>query len=225
MKIYHKEKQRVYPKPAVPRCPGHAVDPNRPPSLPYTVSLSPLERFLGSVFIWRKFPQFVHPESSIPLRSIDPNVSSFRVEMLQFHLAFKMNVQSLHMNVQAKPENWDQWSMEASWTTTSSTLTLKVAFPPYKINAIQNPGDSNQNPASLHTADETGTDQASNMKRYMERCLTVQLHAAFVALAGTAAAAKKPQINLLLMMQLLACQNIRSPCPSCKTSVSTRYIT
>lgn len=39
------------------------LTPNRPPSLPYTVSLSPLERFLGSVFLRRNLPRLIQSES------------------------------------------------------------------------------------------------------------------------------------------------------------------
>ena len=42
-----------------------------------------------------------------PLRSTDPNVSSFKVETLQFHVTFSNTLQSLHMNVQAVPGKTD----------------------------------------------------------------------------------------------------------------------
>ena len=45
-----------------------------------------------------------------PLRSTDPNVSSFKVETLQFHVTFSNTLQSLHMNVQAVPGKTDTHS-------------------------------------------------------------------------------------------------------------------
>lgn len=39
------------------------LTPNRPQGLPYTVSLSPLERFLGSVYLRRNLPRLIQSES------------------------------------------------------------------------------------------------------------------------------------------------------------------
>ena len=53
-----------------------------------------------------------------PLRSTDPNVSSFKVETLQFHVTFSNTLQSLHMNVQAVPGKTDTHTPIQHYTKT-----------------------------------------------------------------------------------------------------------
>ena len=118
---------------------GTLLTPSRPPSLSYMVSLSPQERLLGRVFLERDLP-IIPLESSTPLPSTDPKVSSFKVEMLQFHLTFSNNLQSLHINIQPVPEQGDQLSMEVS--------NIIQQYLPGECPAVvlQNPRDSSWNP-------------------------------------------------------------------------------
>lgn len=192
------------------------LTPNRPQGLPYTVSLSPLERFLGSVYLRRNLPRLIQSESLTPLRSTDPNITSFKVETLQFHVTFSNNLQSLHMNVQPVPEHRDQWSVEVL-NIIQQYFDSKVACPPYKVNALRafcrildTPIRILKDCVQMMRLELMGPNQSGNMKWSMQWCLTVPPHAAFVAPAGTAAVAKNKQIKMLLMLQFTRA-NIQPP--------------
>ncbi|XP_062570330.1 mediator of RNA polymerase II transcription subunit 14-like isoform X3 [Saccostrea cucullata] len=188
------------------------LTPNRSQSLPYTISSSPLERFLGSVYLRRNLPRLIQSESLTPMRSTDPNIISFKVETLQFHVSFSNNLQSLHMNVQSVPEHRDQWSMEVL-NIIQQYFDSKVACPPYKVNALrafcrilETPIRILKDCVQLMRLELMGPNQSSGMKWSMQWCLTVPPQAAFVAPAGTAAVAKNKQIKMLLMIQFTRIQ-------------------
>ena len=86
------------------------------------------------------------------LRFTDPNVGSFKVETLQFHVTFSNNFQCLHMNVMAVPEHRRHQAVLWLLGILSSIQGEGTAV------VLQNPVDPNQNPEGLPSSNGAGTD-------------------------------------------------------------------
>lgn len=98
---------------------------------------SPLERFLGCVYFRRHLPRVMQGETSLQsMQSNEPGVNAFKVESLQFRVSLNPNtLQSLHIKVTPTLEYQDQWTAEEIQIL-EKFFDLKVASPPYKVNAL-----------------------------------------------------------------------------------------
>ncbi|GAB1598926.1 mediator of RNA polymerase II transcription subunit 14-like [Argonauta hians] len=98
---------------------------------------SPLERFLGCVYFRRHLPRVIQGESSLQsIQLNEPGVSAFKVDSLQFRVSLNpTTLQSLHIKVTPTLDYQDQWANEEIQIL-EKFFDLKVASPPYKVNAL-----------------------------------------------------------------------------------------
>ncbi|XP_055613544.1 mediator of RNA polymerase II transcription subunit 14-like, partial [Uranotaenia lowii] len=102
--------------------------------------LSPLERFLGSVFMRRQLQRIIHQEENLTaITSNEPGVVLFKADNLQYQVFLNSNhMQSLHMKVSQVPmgPSMDgkppyQWSPE-DLQILEQFFDQRVAAPPYR---------------------------------------------------------------------------------------------
>ncbi|EEB11666.1 CRSP complex subunit, putative [Pediculus humanus corporis] len=101
------------------------------------IELSPLERFLGCVYMRRQLQRFIQSDDCLTaINSTEPGVVLFKVETLQCRVALNpQHLQSLHLKVTPLPEHKDQWSVE-DLQIIEKFFDNKAAAPPYKPNAL-----------------------------------------------------------------------------------------
>lgn len=99
--------------------------------------MSPLERFLGCVYMRRQLHRFVQTDECVSfLQSNEPGVVHFKSETLQCRVGLNpQHLQSLHIKIQATPDHKDTWSME-EFQVMEKFFDTRVAVPPYKPNAL-----------------------------------------------------------------------------------------
>ncbi|KAL1123440.1 hypothetical protein AAG570_002520 [Ranatra chinensis] len=98
--------------------------------------LSPLERFLGCVYMRRQLQRFINDECLASVPTPEPGVVHFKVETLQCRVVLNpQHFQSLHIKVTALPESKDQWTLE-ELQIIEKFFETKAAAPPYKPNAL-----------------------------------------------------------------------------------------
>lgn len=183
------------------------LTPNKLQSMPFSVLTSPLERFLGCVFLRRHLPRIIQNLDQLrQLPTTEAHVVTFKVESLQFRVNFNMTtLQTLHMNVTPVPEYRDQWPAEVTQIL-EKFFDYKVACPPYKVNALTAFCRLLSIPYKilkdciqimrLELIPDT------NMKWSVQWCLTIPPTGAFVAAAGTTAVAVTAKNKMVLMLQL-----------------------
>ncbi|KAK3096722.1 hypothetical protein FSP39_002661 [Pinctada imbricata] len=188
------------------------LTPNKLPSVTHAILLSPLERFLGCVFLRRNLIRLIHTESLTALQSSDPYMTLFKAETLQFRVSFNTsNFQSLHMNVTPLPEHSAIWTTEVL-NIVEQYFDQKVACPPYKVNALRAFLRILDTPPRvlkdciqlmrLELTPQAVLDPRAQMKWSMQLCLTLPPVWAYMASAGNAAVAKGKQQKILMMLQL-----------------------
>lgn len=99
--------------------------------------LSPLERFLGCVYMRRQLQRFIQNEDClVGIPSTEPGVVNFKVESLQCRVGLNpQHLQSLHIKVSPLPDHKDQWSAE-EMQIIEKFFDTRAAAPPYKPNAL-----------------------------------------------------------------------------------------
>ncbi|XP_020281468.1 mediator of RNA polymerase II transcription subunit 14 isoform X2 [Pseudomyrmex gracilis] len=98
--------------------------------------MSPLERFLGCVYMRRQLQRFIQTDECVTNISTEPGIVHFKVESLQCRVGLnQQHFQSLHIKVQPLPEYKDQWSME-ELQIIEKFFDTRVAAPPYKHNTL-----------------------------------------------------------------------------------------
>ncbi|KAJ8944470.1 hypothetical protein NQ318_008740, partial [Aromia moschata] len=101
--------------------------------------LSPLERFLGCVYMRRQLHRYIHSEaylSAIPTN--EPGVIHFKVAETQLQCRIGLNtqhLQSLHLKVTPPPEQKDLWSQEEIQVL-EKFFDTRAAAPPYKPTSM-----------------------------------------------------------------------------------------
>lgn len=111
-------------------CSGGGCTPPQSPPLPFC---SPLERFLGSVFMRKSLHRVVQNEDNMTMvPTQEPGVIQFRTETLQYKVSLNpTSLQSLHLKLTPA----DQWSPE-ELQVLERYFDTKVASFPYKPNAF-----------------------------------------------------------------------------------------
>ncbi|KAI4496983.1 hypothetical protein M0802_007931 [Mischocyttarus mexicanus] len=99
--------------------------------------LSPLERFLGCIYMRRQLTRFIQKDECLTSINItEPGVVHFKVESLQCRVGLNpQHLQSLHIKVQPLPEHKDQWTSE-ELQIIEKFFDTRVAVPPYKPNTL-----------------------------------------------------------------------------------------
>ncbi|EFN69905.1 Mediator of RNA polymerase II transcription subunit 14, partial [Camponotus floridanus] len=99
--------------------------------------MSPLERFLGCVYMRRQLQRFIQTDDCVTgINSTEPGVVHFKVESLQCRVGLNPQYfQSLHIKVQPLPEYKDQWTLE-ELQIIEKFFDTRVAAPPYKHNTL-----------------------------------------------------------------------------------------
>ncbi|XP_034941406.1 mediator of RNA polymerase II transcription subunit 14 [Chelonus insularis] len=99
--------------------------------------LSPLERFLGCVYMRRQLQRFIQADECLTaVNSTEPGVVHFKVETLQCRVGLNpQHLQSLHIKVQPLPEHKDQWTLE-ELQIIEKFFDTRAAAPPYKPNTL-----------------------------------------------------------------------------------------
>nr|XP_033322342.1 mediator of RNA polymerase II transcription subunit 14-like [Megalopta genalis] len=99
--------------------------------------LSPLERFLGCIYMRRQFQRFIQTDDCLTaINSTEPGVVQFKVESLQCRVGLNpQHLQSLHIKVQPLPEHKDQWTLE-ELQIIEKFFDTRAAAPPYKPNTL-----------------------------------------------------------------------------------------
>ncbi|XP_012271319.1 mediator of RNA polymerase II transcription subunit 14 isoform X2 [Orussus abietinus] len=99
--------------------------------------LSPLERFLGCVYMRRQLQRFIQTDDCLTtIHSTEPGVVHFKVETLQCRVGLNpQHLQSLHIKVQPLPEHKDQWTLE-ELQIIEKFFDTRAAAPPYKPNTL-----------------------------------------------------------------------------------------
>ncbi|RLU24369.1 hypothetical protein DMN91_002457 [Ooceraea biroi] len=99
--------------------------------------MSPLERFLGCVYMRRQLQRFIQTDDCLTsINSTEPGVVHFKVESLQCRVGLnQQHMQSLHIKVQPVPEYKDQWTIE-ELQIIEKFFDTRVAAPPYKHNTL-----------------------------------------------------------------------------------------
>ncbi|XP_012256588.1 mediator of RNA polymerase II transcription subunit 14 isoform X2 [Athalia rosae] len=99
--------------------------------------LSPLERFLGCVYMRRQLQRFIQTDDCLTaVNSTEPGVVHFKVETLQCRVGLNpQHIQSLHIKMQPLPEHKDQWTLE-ELQIIEKFFDTRAAAPPYKPNTL-----------------------------------------------------------------------------------------
>ncbi|XP_043274195.1 mediator of RNA polymerase II transcription subunit 14 isoform X2 [Venturia canescens] len=99
--------------------------------------LSPLERFLGCVYMRRQLQRFIQTDDCLTtMNSTEPGMVHFKVETLQCRVGLNpQHLQSLHIKVQPLPEHSDQWTLE-ELQVIEKFFDTRAAAPPYKPNTL-----------------------------------------------------------------------------------------
>ncbi|CAG5108193.1 Similar to MED14: Mediator of RNA polymerase II transcription subunit 14 (Aedes aegypti) [Cotesia congregata] len=99
--------------------------------------LSPLERFLGCVYMRRQLQRFIQSEDCLTsINSTEPGVVHFKVETLQCRVGLNpQHLQSLHIKIQPLPEHKEQWTPE-ELQIIEKFFDIRAAAPPYKPNTL-----------------------------------------------------------------------------------------
>ncbi|CAL1677681.1 unnamed protein product [Lasius platythorax] len=99
--------------------------------------MSPLERFLGCVYMRRQLQRFIQTDDCVTgINSTEPGVVHFKVETLQCRVGLNPQYfQSLHIKVQPLPEYKEQWHSD-ELQTIEKFFDTRVAAPPYKHNTL-----------------------------------------------------------------------------------------
>ncbi|XP_015606309.1 mediator of RNA polymerase II transcription subunit 14 isoform X2 [Cephus cinctus] len=99
--------------------------------------ISPLERFLGCVYMRRQLQRFIQSDECLTaINSTEPGVVHFKVETLQCRVGLNpQHLQSLHIKVQPLPEHKDQWTLE-ELQIIEKFFDTRAAAPPYKPNTL-----------------------------------------------------------------------------------------
>ncbi|XP_066584073.1 mediator of RNA polymerase II transcription subunit 14 isoform X2 [Prorops nasuta] len=111
--------------------------PSPHPALLPGPELSPLERFLGCVYMRRQLQRFIQADECLTaINSTEPGVVHFKVESLQCRVGLNpQHLQSLHIKVQPLPEHKDQWTLE-ELQIIENFFDTRAAAPPYKPNTL-----------------------------------------------------------------------------------------
>ncbi|KAL3884058.1 hypothetical protein ACJMK2_030281 [Sinanodonta woodiana] len=180
--------------------------------IPFPIPASPLERFLGCVYLKRHLSRFIQNEkqfyTSIP--TTEPGVILFKSEALQYKVTMNSNtLQSLHIKVSPIPESKEQWTSEEIQIL-EKYFDFKVACPPYKSNALTAFG------RLLRAKSRIVRDciqimrlelmQDRNAKWSVQLCLTVPPSAAHIAPAGTPAIVVMTKVVLMLQLTRVGLQ-------------------
>ncbi|XP_055533102.1 mediator of RNA polymerase II transcription subunit 14 [Wyeomyia smithii] len=101
--------------------------------------LSPLERFLGSVFMRRQLQRIIHQEENLTaITSNEPGVVLFKADYLQYQVFLNPNhMQSLHMKISLAPLGPMDNKPAYQWTPEDLQILeqffdQRVAAPPYR---------------------------------------------------------------------------------------------
>nr|CAD7404784.1 unnamed protein product [Timema cristinae] len=103
--------------------------------------LSPLERFLGCVYMRRQLQRFIQSEECLQvIPSNEPGVVHFKGESLQCRVGLNpQHLQSLHIKVTPFPDHKEQWSPEEVQIV-EKFFDTRAAAPPYKPNNLSSFG-------------------------------------------------------------------------------------
>lgn len=99
--------------------------------------MSPLERFLGCVYMRRALQRFIQAEDCLTgIPSTEPLVVLFKVETLHCRVALNSShLQSLHLKITPMPEHKEQWSVE-DLQIIERLFDVRAAAPPYRPNSL-----------------------------------------------------------------------------------------
>lgn len=102
-----------------------------------TVHCSPLERFLGCVYMRRHLQRLIQSEEFlINLPCNEVGIVAFKVDFLHCRVGLNpMNFQTLHLKVTPSPEYKDQWNLE-ELNVLERFFETRVVCSPYKPNAL-----------------------------------------------------------------------------------------
>eukprot|EP00095_Tigriopus_kingsejongensis_P000362 snap_masked-scaffold319_size207808-processed-gene-0.2 protein:Tk00362 transcript:snap_masked-scaffold319_size207808-processed-gene-0.2-mRNA-1 annotation:"mediator of rna polymerase ii transcription subunit 14" len=117
------------PSPAMPPTPGAHVLP---------MTLAPLHRFLGCLFLRRQLHHVIWQESEVQVISqTDNNTVAFKVEGLICRVLFLPgnNFQSLHLKLEPERQMANHWSPDMIQTM-EKFFDTRVAAPPFRPNAV-----------------------------------------------------------------------------------------
>lgn len=97
---------------------------------------SPLERFMGCVYMKKSLGRIIQSESQLQPVQIEIGLIHFKSETLQCRVTLNTTtLQSLHMKLTPNPEYKDQWTPE-ELQVVERYFDQKVVSAPYKPNAI-----------------------------------------------------------------------------------------
>lgn len=106
-----------------------------------SIEMSPIERFLGCVFMRRQLQHLINNEEWLtPITSNEPGKIMFKVDCLQCQVFFNLNhMQSLHMKVTQVPSI--DGSQRFPWSPDELQILeqffdMRVAAPPYRFNEL-----------------------------------------------------------------------------------------
>ncbi|KAL1465599.1 hypothetical protein WDU94_005154 [Cyamophila willieti] len=98
--------------------------------------ISPLERFLGCVYMRRQLHRFLQSEDFLISTVSEPGVVNFKVEHFQCRAWLNpQTMQSLHIKITLQPDHKDPWSLE-ELQILEKFFETRAAAPPYKPNAM-----------------------------------------------------------------------------------------
>ncbi|XP_012231892.1 mediator of RNA polymerase II transcription subunit 14 isoform X4 [Linepithema humile] len=99
--------------------------------------MSPLERFLGCVYMRRQLQRIIQSDECLTsINTTEHGIVHFKVESLQCRVGLNQQYfQSLHIKVQPLPEYKDQWSLE-ELQIIEKFFDTRVAAPPFKHNTL-----------------------------------------------------------------------------------------
>lgn len=105
------------------------LTPNRPQGLPYTVSLSPLERFLGSVYLRRNLPRLIQSESvSQDLLSLSHHWKVFMNQQLSINQGWTLaQVYCISYKTKSTLPCWS-WLVQSLYFKTHNKIFLIIIF-------------------------------------------------------------------------------------------------
>lgn len=110
----------------------------------FTVDISPLERFLGCIYIRRQLQRNVQTdESLIPLNSNEPGIIMFKVENLQCQVFLNhIHMQSLHLKITQLPPSQSPENKQLIQLSPDDISIIeqffdtRVVAPPYRPNSL-----------------------------------------------------------------------------------------
>ncbi|XP_048826047.1 mediator of RNA polymerase II transcription subunit 14-like isoform X1 [Brienomyrus brachyistius] len=179
--------------------------PGLVPALAGSYLCSPLERFLGSVFMRRHLQRIIQQEPNLNIvASSEPGVIMFKTEGLKCRVVLNPKTyQTLQLKV--TPENLGPWAQE-ELQMLEKFFETRVAGPPFKYNTLNAftrllgaPTNILRDCVRIMKL-EMFPDQAAQLKWNVQFCLTIPPSAPPIAPPGTVAVVLKSKMLFFLQL-------------------------